>query len=96
MCIPDLVIIKCFGNNTTEIKRIVTTYPDLLPSSLVVELELIHVYRTVGIHLLWNSCDVRRGSMARWNRGYYSPLFCFFMIVLLSVLPGLWRFFVVN
>ena len=45
MCIPDLVIIKYFGNNTTEIKRIVLTYPDLLPSTLVVELELIPVYR---------------------------------------------------
>jgi len=41
--IPDLVIIKYFGNNTIEIKRIVFTYPDLLPSARVVELELIHV-----------------------------------------------------
>ena len=38
--IPDLVIIKYFGNNTTEIKGIVFTCPDLLPSALVVELEL--------------------------------------------------------
>ena len=54
VCIPDLVIIKYIGNSTIEIKRIVFTYPDLLPSALV-ELELIHVYRTVGIHLLWKS-----------------------------------------
>ena len=52
VCIPDLVIIKYFRNNTIEIKRIVFTYPDLLLSALVVELKLIHVYRTVGIHLL--------------------------------------------
>ena len=64
MGISDLVIIKYFGNNTTEIKRIVFTYPDLLPSALVVELELIHEYHTVGIHLLWKSCDVRLVSMA--------------------------------
>jgi len=57
--IPDSVIIKCYGSNTIEIRRIVSTYPDLLPSALVVELELIHVYHTVGIHLLWESCDVR-------------------------------------
>ena len=43
MCIPDLVIIKYFGNNTIEIKTIVFPYPDLLPSALVVELQLIHV-----------------------------------------------------
>jgi len=71
VCIPDLVIIKYFGNNTIEIKRIVFTYPDLLPSALVVKLELIHVYRTVGVHLLWKSCDVRPVSMARWNRGFW-------------------------
>ena len=65
MCIPDLVIIKYFGNNTIEIKRIIFTYPDLLPSAFVVELELIHVYLTVCIHLLWKSCDVRPVSMAR-------------------------------
>ena len=40
VCIPDLVIIKYFGNNSTEIKRIVFTYPDLLPSALFVELEI--------------------------------------------------------
>jgi len=50
---------KYFGNNTIEIKRIVFTYPDLQPSAVVVELELIHVYRTVGIHLLWKRCDVK-------------------------------------
>ena len=76
MCIPDLVIIKYFGNDTIEIKGIVSTYPDLLPSALVVELELIRVYRTVGIHLLWKSCDVRPESMANWNRGFCSLLFC--------------------
>jgi len=27
VCVPDLVIIKYFGNNTVEIKRIVFTYP---------------------------------------------------------------------
>jgi len=32
VCTPDLVIIKYFGNNTVEIIRIVSTYPDLLPS----------------------------------------------------------------
>jgi len=74
--IPDLVIIKYFGTNTIEIKRIVFTYPDLLPSALVVELELIHVYLRVGIHLLRKSCDVRPVSMASWNRGFCSPLFC--------------------
>jgi len=68
VCIPDLVIIKYFGNNITEIKTIVFTYPDLLPSALVVDLELIRVYRTVGIPLLWKSCDVRPVSMASWNR----------------------------
>ena len=76
MCTPDLGIIKYFGNNTIEIKRIVFTYPDLLPSALVVELELIHVYDTVDIHLLLKSCDVRPVSMASWNRGFCSPLFC--------------------
>ena len=75
MCIPDLVIIKYFGNNTIEIKRIVFTLPDLLPSALVVELELIHVYCKVGIHLLWKNCDVRPVSMASWNGGFCSPLF---------------------
>jgi len=38
--IPDLVIIKYFGNNSIDIKRTVFTYPDLLPSALIVELEL--------------------------------------------------------
>jgi len=38
--IPDLVIVKYFRNNTVEIKTIVFTYPDLLSSALVVELEL--------------------------------------------------------
>ena len=38
MCIPDLVIINYFRNNTIEIKRTDFTYPDLLPSALVVEL----------------------------------------------------------
>ena len=75
MCIPELVI-KFYGKNTIEIKRIVFTYPDLLPSALVVELELIHVYLRVGIHLLRKSCDVRPVSMASWNRGFCSPLFC--------------------
>ena len=81
MYIPDLVIIKYLGNNTIEIKRMVFTYPDLLPSALVVELELIHVYRTVGIHLLWKSCDIRLVSMASWNRGFCLPLFCSVMRV---------------
>ena len=81
MCIPDLVIIKYFGNNSIEIKRIVFTYSDLLPTALVVELELIHVYRTVGIHLLRKSCDVREVLMASWNRGFCSPLFCSVMRV---------------
>jgi len=61
VCIPDLVIIKYFGNNTIEIKRIVFTYPDLLPSAFDVELELIHVYRTVGIYVmeqLWRKTGV--------------------------------------
>jgi len=52
VCIRDLVIIKYFCNNTIEIKRLVFTYQDLLPSDLVVELELIRVYRTVGIHFV--------------------------------------------
>jgi len=72
VCIPDLVIIKYSGNNNIEIKRIVFTYPDLLPSVLVVELELIHVYRTVGIHLLWKSCDVisvNKFMVIRYNDG---------------------------
>ena len=81
MCIDDLVIIKYFRNNTIEIKRIVFTYPDLLPSALVVESELIHVYRTVGIHLLWKSCDVRLVSMGSWNSRFCSPLFCSVMRV---------------
>ena len=76
MCIPDLVIIKCFGNNTIETKRIVFTYPDLLPSAIVVKLELIHVYVRVGIYLLWKSCDVRQVSIVSWNSGFCSPLFC--------------------
>jgi hypothetical protein len=71
VCIPDLVIIKHFGNNTIEIKRIVCTYLDLLPSALVFELELINVYRTVGIHLLLESCDIRSVLMASWNRGFF-------------------------
>ena len=62
MCVPDLVIIKYFGNNTTEIERIVFTYLYLLPSALVVELELIQLYHMVGIHLLSKSCDVRPGD----------------------------------
>ena len=81
MCTPDLVIIKYFVNNTIEFKRIVFTHPDLLSSALVVELELIHVYLTVGIHLLWKSCNVRPVSMASWNRGHCSPLFCSVMRV---------------
>jgi len=81
VCIPDLVIIKYFRNNTIEIKRIVFTYPDLLPSALVVELELIHVDHTVGIHLLLKSLDVRPVSMASWNRVFCSPLFCSIMRV---------------
>jgi len=36
VCIPDLVIMKYFGNNTTEIKRIVFTYPYLLPYIYVI------------------------------------------------------------
>ena len=70
MCIPDLVIIKYLGNNIIDIKRIVFTYPDLLPTILVVELELNHVCRTVSIHLLWKSCVVRPVSMASWNREF--------------------------
>ena len=81
MYIPDLVIIKYFENNTIEIKRIVLTYPDLLPSPLVVVLELINVYHTVGIYLLWKSCDLRPVSMASWNRGFCSPLFCSVMSI---------------
>jgi hypothetical protein len=42
VCIPDLVIIKYFGNNTIEIKRIVFTYADLLPSALFVQLGKIN------------------------------------------------------
>jgi len=38
--LTDLVITKYFGNSTTKIKRIAYTYPDLLPSAFVVELEL--------------------------------------------------------
>jgi len=70
VCIPDLVI-KYFGNNTGEIKRIVFTYADLLPSVFVVDLGLIHLCRSVGIHLLWKICDVRTVSMASWNRGFF-------------------------
>ena len=87
VCIPDLVIIKYFGNNTIEIKRIVFTYPDLLPPALVVKFELIHVYRTVGILLLWNICDVRPMSKFEillpanlldclWNNFEYMFLCC--------------------
>jgi len=79
--ISDLVIIKYFGNNIIEIRRIVFTYPHLLPSALVVELELIHVYRTLVIHVLWKICDVRPVSMASWNREFCSPLFCSVMRV---------------
>ena len=43
VCIPDLVIIKYFGNNTIEIKRIVFTYPDLLPSALIVSPKVVRV-----------------------------------------------------
>ena len=53
MYIPDLVIIKCFGNSTIEIKRIVFTYPDLLSSALVVELELI-IILCCTIIILWD------------------------------------------
>jgi len=81
VCIPVLVIIKYFRNNTIEIKRIVFTYPDLLPSTLVIELELIHMYLTVGIHLLWKSCDVRPVSMASTNSRFFSPPFCSVMRV---------------
>ena len=81
MCIPDLDIIKYFGNDTIEIKRTIFKYSNLLHSAFVVEMELIHVYRTVGIHLLWNSCDVRPVSMAIWNRGFCSPVFCSVMRV---------------
>ena len=51
VCIPELVIIKYFGNNNIEIKRMMFTYKDLLPFALVVEFELIHVYLMVDIHL---------------------------------------------
>ena len=73
MCIPDLVITKYFGINTIEIKQIVFTYLDLLPSALFAELELIHEYHMVGICLLWESCNVRPVSMASWNRGICFP-----------------------
>ena len=53
MCIPDLVIIKYFGNNTIEIKRLAFTYPDLLPSALVVQLELI-IILYCNIIILWD------------------------------------------
>jgi len=86
VCITDLVTIKYFRNNIIEIKRIVFTYTDLLPSALVVEFELIHVYPTVGIHLLWKSCDIRPVSMASWNREFRSPLFCSVMRVPLQEL----------
>ena len=87
MCIPDLVVIKYFGNNTIEIKRIVFTYPDLLPSALLIELELIRVYLTVRTHLLWKSCDVRPVSMASWNMGFCSPvLFCYESTIILTCL----------
>jgi len=81
VCIPELVIIKYFGNNNIEIKRMMFTYKDLLPFALVVEFELIHVYLMVDIHLLWKSCDVRTVSMASWNGGFCSPLFCSMMRV---------------
>jgi len=51
VCTPDVVIIKYFGNNTIEIKRIMFTYPDLLPCALVVELELIYTYVLYGRHV---------------------------------------------
>ena len=41
------------GARTTVITASGIDLPGLLPSALIVELELIHVYRTVGIHLLW-------------------------------------------
>jgi len=50
VCIADLVNIKYFVNNTTEIKRIVFTYPDLVPSALVVELRR-------NCQLLWKLCE---------------------------------------
>jgi hypothetical protein len=56
--------------------KIEFTYPGVLPSALIIELELIHVYHTVGIHLLWKSCDIRPVSMAKWNRGLCLPLLC--------------------
>ena len=40
------------GARTTVITAFGTGQPGLLQSALVVELELIHVYRTVGGHLL--------------------------------------------
>jgi hypothetical protein len=40
------------GARTTVITASGIDEPDQLPSALVVELELIHVYRMVGIHLL--------------------------------------------
>jgi len=35
VCVPDLVIIKYFRNNTIEVKRIVFTHLDLLPYALM-------------------------------------------------------------
>ena len=48
MCIPNLVIVKYFRNNTIEIKRIVFTYPELLQSAHLVGqlLNSIHDART--------------------------------------------------
>ena len=43
VCTPDLVIIKYCGNNTIEIKRIVSTYPDLLPSAFVVTFNITNL-----------------------------------------------------
>jgi len=40
---------------TTVIPASGIDQPDLLPSALVVELELIHVYRTVGVHLPYDT-----------------------------------------
>jgi len=75
--INDLIIIKYFVNKHS------LRIPGLLPSAFVVELELIHVYRTVIIHLLWKSCDVRPLSMDSWNKGFCSPLLCSVMRFLL-------------
>jgi len=63
VCIPDLVIIKYFVNNTAEIKRIVFTYPDLLPPTTKYIVTSVDYFTLFQVYFL-------KYSFAGWTLSY--------------------------